>query len=105
MTIIVPVAVALRGLFARIRRSIGAAVVTEALAVKPKLWPMTPAAQTIWAIRLRPGLQQIAAAALQSSDSLQAFLLQSRPPEWRSMNSPGGIRTCDQSVNSRPLYR
>ena len=25
--------------------------------------------------------------------------------EWMNQNSPGGIRTCDQSINSRPLYR
>ena len=41
--------------------------------------------------------------------AVMKFLLPSiKKPQrglWLKKNSPGGIRTCDQSINSRPLYR
>jgi hypothetical protein len=62
------------------------------------------AAQSISASFLGAAVQQVAAQELQSSQSLHAFLLQSPLSKTWLLNSPGGIRTCDQSVNSRPLY-
>ncbi len=51
-----------------------------------------------------PGLEPPATPkpALMPSSRLKRSGLQS--PQLTHSSSPGGIRTCDQSVNSRPLY-